>query len=65
MTLSNLAKRLQLRRFTHNDVADVLTFVSHPLVTRATPEIEATSAGVCGYIAAQNALMPFASGKIP
>ena len=56
-------ERLVLRRFTHDDVADLLACLSERSFARATPEIEATEAGVRAYIDAQNGLEPFAQDK--
>ena len=50
MTLPILTERLVLRRFTHADVPDMLDCLSDPLFARATPEIEATAAGVRAYV---------------
>ena len=63
MSLPISTERLVLRRFTHDDVADLLACVSEPSFARATPEIEATEAGVRAYIDAQNGLAPFAQDK--
>ena len=63
MTLPIQTDRLVLRRFTHDDVQDVLVFVSHPSVARATPEIEPSESGVIQYIDRQNAYRPFEQGK--
>ena len=53
-------ERLVLRRFTYDDVADLLACLSESSFARATPEIKATEAGVRAYIDAQNGLEPFA-----
>lgn len=63
MTLPILTERLILRTFVHADGGDILEFISHPSVSRATPEIEATEAGVRAYIDKQNALEPFQRDK--
>jgi RimJ/RimL family protein N-acetyltransferase len=55
--------RLILRRYTHADIPDILAFAAHPSVSRATPEIKATEAGVKHYIDQQNACQPFEMGK--
>ena len=55
--------RLILRRYTHADIPDILAFVAHPSVSRATPEIKATEAGVKHYIDQQNTYQPFEMGK--
>lgn len=59
MTLPIKTGRLLLRRFTEDDLPDVLAFLAHPSVARATPEIEATEGGVSKYIAMQNSYEPF------
>ena len=51
--------RLVLRRYTHTDIPDILAFIAHPSVSRATPEIKATEADVKHYIDQQNACQPF------
>ena len=63
MTLPIVTERLILRRFTHDDIPDVIAFVSHPSVSRATPEIEGTEAGVGKYIDLQNSYEPFEQGE--
>jgi RimJ/RimL family protein N-acetyltransferase len=55
--------RLLLRRYTHADIPDILALVAHPSVSRATPDIQATEAGVKHYIDQQNACHPFEMGK--
>jgi len=55
MTLLIQTERLVLRRFTNDDVPDILAFMSHPSVARIVREIEATEAGVRKYIELQNA----------
>ena len=50
MALPIRTERLLLRRFTDNDVRDIIAFLAHPSVARATPEIEATESGVRKYI---------------
>ena len=63
MTLPIKSECLLLRRFADEDVADVIHFLSHPSVARATPEIEATEAGVRKYIEMQNTYSPFERDK--
>ena len=63
MTLPIVTERLILRRFADGDVQDLLECVSHPSVAGATPEIEASEAGVGKYIELQSALAPFEEGK--
>jgi RimJ/RimL family protein N-acetyltransferase len=45
--------RLALRRFTLDDVPDILEFVSHPSVSRVVPEIGTTEGEVRQYVGAQ------------
>lgn len=59
MGLPITTERLVLRRYTYDDIPDMLTFLSHPSVDRATPEIEATEQGVRRYIDLQNSYQPF------
>ena len=63
MTLPIKTERLLLRRFADRDAGDVVHFLSHPSVSRATPEIKATEAGVQEYIEMQNAFSPFEQDK--
>jgi RimJ/RimL family protein N-acetyltransferase len=63
MTLPIRTERLVLRRFTQDDVPDIIAFVSHPSVARATPEIEPTESAVTKYVERQNAYQPFELGK--
>ena len=63
MTLPIKTDRLLLRRFADGDVSDVVHFLSHPSVARATPEIEASETGVRKYIETQNAYSPFEQDK--
>jgi RimJ/RimL family protein N-acetyltransferase len=63
MTLPIRTERLLLRRFRHEDGQDMVAFLTHPSVARATPEIEATDAGVRKYIDMQNGYRPFEQDK--
>ena len=63
MTLPISTERLVLRRFTDGDVRDLLACVADASFANATPEIEATEAGVRRYIAMQNGLQPFERGR--
>jgi RimJ/RimL family protein N-acetyltransferase len=58
-----VTERLVLRRYTYDDIEDILEFVSDASVARATPEIEATESGVRRYIDMQNFYRPFEQGK--
>ncbi len=63
MTLPITTERLILRRYTYHDIQDIIEFVSHPSVAKATPEIEATESGVRKYIDLQNSYQPFEQDK--
>jgi ribosomal-protein-alanine N-acetyltransferase len=63
MTLPIATERLLLRRYTEDDVQDILELVSHSSVAKATPEIEATEPGIKKYIDLQNSCQPFEPGK--
>jgi RimJ/RimL family protein N-acetyltransferase len=56
-------KRLILRRYTENDIQDILALLAHPSVAKATPEIEATETGVRKYIGIQNSYQLFEQDK--
>jgi len=65
MTLPIVTERLVLRRFTQDDISDVLTFASQPSVARVTSErIPATEEGVREYILLQNSYQPFQKNKV-
>jgi RimJ/RimL family protein N-acetyltransferase len=55
MTLPITTERLILRRYSYDDVPDIIELVSHPSFAKATPEIKATEEGVKAYIQDQNA----------
>jgi ribosomal-protein-alanine N-acetyltransferase len=60
-----ITKRLVLRRYTHDDVKDVLEFASQPSVVRVTSRnIEATEEGIKRYIDLQNSYQPFEKDKV-
>jgi RimJ/RimL family protein N-acetyltransferase len=63
MSLPIKTERLLLRRFKDADRKDVIEFVSHPSVARATPEIEATEEGVRRYIALQKSFQSFETNR--
>lgn len=63
MSLPILTERLKLRRFDMPDIGAMLEFLAHPSVARATPEIEATEAGVRSYIERQISYRPFERDK--
>jgi RimJ/RimL family protein N-acetyltransferase len=59
MTLAIVTERLVLRRFTDNDIQDIVEIVSHPSVARITPNLEANESKVKEYIDKQNFCQPF------
>ena len=63
MSLPIITERLILRRFTYDDVQDILDFVSHPSVSRIVTEIEATETGVKKYIDLKNTYELFEKDK--
>jgi len=63
MTLPIITERLILRRFTFNDIQDIIEIVSHPSVARITKDIEANEAGVKKFIDEQNIYQPFERNK--
>jgi len=65
MTLPIVTERLVLRRYTHDDIPDVLGFVSQPSVAKITSErIPATEEGVRQYIDLQNSYQPFEQDEV-
>jgi RimJ/RimL family protein N-acetyltransferase len=65
MTLPIVTERLVLRRYTHDDIPDVLGFVSQPSLAGVTlNRIQATKEGVRKYIDLQNAYQPFEKDKV-
>ena len=65
MTLSIVTERLVLRRYTHDDIPDVLGFISHPSVARVTSKrVQATEEGVKTYIDLQNSYQPFEKDRV-
>ena len=60
MTLPIFTNRLILRRFTHEDLDDILAFHSHPSVRRVTAgNITPTKEGIRNYIKNQLSYGPF------
>jgi RimJ/RimL family protein N-acetyltransferase len=59
VTLPITTGRFVLRRFTYNDIPDLLDLLSQPSVARTTPEIEGTQTGLRRYIGLQNSYQPF------
>ena len=65
MTLPITTKRLVLRRYTHDDLQDVLEFATQPSVSRVTSRnIEPTEEGIGRYIDLQNSYQPFEKDKV-
>lgn len=60
MTLPIVSERLVLRRYTHDDIPDVLELACQPSVAKEfSHTIEATEDGVQAYIDLQNSYQPF------
>ena len=65
MTIPIVTERLVLRRYTHDDIPDVLTFASQPSVARVTSSrIPATEEGVRQYVDEQNSYQPFEKDRV-
>ena len=65
MSLPIVTERLVLRRYTHDDIPDVLGFASQPSVAKVTSErIGATKEGVREYIDLQNSYRHFEKDKV-
>jgi len=65
MTLPIVTDRHVLRRFTYDDMPDVLRFASQPSVARVTStRIQATEEGIRKYIELQNSYQPFEKDKV-
>ncbi len=65
MTLPIVTERLVLRRYTHDDIRDVLRLAIQPSVARVTSKrIKATRGGVRKYIDLQNSYQPFEKDKV-
>jgi ribosomal-protein-alanine N-acetyltransferase len=65
MTLPIVTERLVLRRYTHDDIPDVLGFASHPSVAKIISKgIPATEEVVRNYIDLQNSYQPFEKDKV-
>jgi ribosomal-protein-alanine N-acetyltransferase len=65
MTLPIVTERLVLRRYTHDDIPDVLKFASQPSVAKVTSKrIPATKEGVKKYVDLQNSYQPFEKDKV-
>jgi len=65
MTLPIKTERLITRRFTHDDIPDVLGFVSQPSVAKVTSQrVPATIDGARNYIDLKNSYQPFEEDKV-
>ena len=65
MTLPIVTERLVLRRYTYDDIPDVLAFASQPSVAAVTSGmIQATEEGVRKYIDLQNSYQSFEKDKV-
>ena len=65
MALPIVTERLVIRRYTHDDIPDVLGFASQPSVASVTSRrIPATEEGVRSYIDLQNSYQPFEKTKV-
>jgi RimJ/RimL family protein N-acetyltransferase len=63
MSVPIITERLILRKFTYDDVQDILDFISHPSVSRIVTEIEATETGTKKYIDLKNSYELFEKDK--
>jgi len=65
MTLPIVTERLVIRRYTLDDIPDVLEFASHPSVARVIfKDIQVTEEEVRKYIDLQNSYQPFEKDKV-
>jgi RimJ/RimL family protein N-acetyltransferase len=65
MTLPIVTERLVIRRYTHDDIPDVLGFAAQPSVAKVTSRrIQATEEGVRKYIDLQNSYQPFEMDEV-
>ena len=65
MTLLIVTERLFLRRYTHDDIPDLLELASQPSVAKEFSEtVQATEEGVRTYIDLQNSYQPFEKDKV-
>ena len=64
MPLPIQTARLEIRRFTHDDIPGIQEFTSHPSVSRETPNIPHNDPKkLADYVDAQNGLELFAAKK--
>jgi ribosomal-protein-alanine N-acetyltransferase len=65
MTIPIVTERLVIRRFTYDDISDVLRFASQPSVAKVTAQrIQASEEGVKKYIDLQNSYQPFEEDRV-
>ena len=65
MTLLIVTERLVLRRYTHDDIPDLLELASQPSVAKEFSEtVQVTEEGVRTYIDLQNSYQPFEKDKV-
>jgi RimJ/RimL family protein N-acetyltransferase len=65
MTLPIVTERLVIRRYTHDDIPDLLRFASHPSVAKIlSGRTQVTEEGVKNYIDLQNSYQPFEQDKV-
>jgi ribosomal-protein-alanine N-acetyltransferase len=65
MTLPIVTERLVLRRYTHDDIPDVLALArQHSVAGKFSQTIQATEEGVRAYIDWQNSSQPFERDKV-
>ena len=65
MTLPIVTERLVIRRYTHDDIPDVLEFASHPSVARIIfRDVQVTEEEVRKYVDLQNSYQPFEKDRV-
>ena len=64
MTIPISSERLLLRRFSLEDVLDLLEFVAHPSVANEVQQMGSTEAEIQAYIEMQNSFQPFEPHKV-
>ena len=64
MTLPIISDRLILRRFTYEDIPDLIEFTSHPSIASEVEELGTTESEIRIYIDLQNSFEPFEKGRV-
>jgi ribosomal-protein-alanine N-acetyltransferase len=64
LTLPIISERLILRRFTYEDIPDLIEFTSYPSVASEVEELGTTESEIRNYIDLQNSFEPFENGKV-